>query len=180
VWSWNRAIFDPTGGGHLRIEMRALPSGPSVPDMVANAAFHLGLAFALAGRKEGDHGSFEAAHRNFYRAAREGLDAELTWASEPGAPPAPFSAQALVEQLLPLAQVGLEQMGVEPEEVAPLLATVERRSRTGRTGAAWQLGALAAAEARDDRWRALERMMQRYVELQRSGEPVDRWPEGCP
>ena len=26
VWRWNRAIYDPTSGGHLRIEMRALPA----------------------------------------------------------------------------------------------------------------------------------------------------------
>ena len=27
VWHWNRAIYDPHGGGHLRVEMRALPAG---------------------------------------------------------------------------------------------------------------------------------------------------------
>jgi hypothetical protein len=27
VWTWNRAIYDPTAGGHLRVEMRALPAG---------------------------------------------------------------------------------------------------------------------------------------------------------
>jgi hypothetical protein len=25
VWRWNRAIYDPAGGGHLRIELRACP-----------------------------------------------------------------------------------------------------------------------------------------------------------
>ncbi|HEX5878307.1 MAG TPA: glutamate-cysteine ligase family protein, partial [Actinomycetota bacterium] len=38
VWRWNRAIYDPADGGHLRIEMRALPAGPTVVDMLANAA----------------------------------------------------------------------------------------------------------------------------------------------
>jgi hypothetical protein len=42
VWRWNRAIYDPTSGGHLRIEMRALPAGPTVIDMLANAAFLMG------------------------------------------------------------------------------------------------------------------------------------------
>jgi hypothetical protein len=27
VWSWNRAVYDPAGGGHLRVELRALPAG---------------------------------------------------------------------------------------------------------------------------------------------------------
>jgi hypothetical protein len=48
VWRWNRAIYDPADGGHLRIEMRALPAGPTVTDMLANAAFLLGLTLALA------------------------------------------------------------------------------------------------------------------------------------
>src|SRR4029453_16043464 len=48
VWRWNRAIYDPAGGGHLRVEMRALPAGPTVVDMLANAAFLVGLTLALA------------------------------------------------------------------------------------------------------------------------------------
>jgi hypothetical protein len=38
VWRWNRAIDDDASGGHLRIEMRALPSGPTITDMLANLA----------------------------------------------------------------------------------------------------------------------------------------------
>jgi len=52
VWRWNRAIYDPSAGGHLRIEMRALPAGPTVTDMLANAAFLIGLTLWLAGRDE--------------------------------------------------------------------------------------------------------------------------------
>jgi hypothetical protein len=48
VWRWNRAVYDPTAGGHLRIEMRALPAGPTVIDMLANAAFLIGLTLSLA------------------------------------------------------------------------------------------------------------------------------------
>ena len=32
VWRWNRAIYDPASGGHLRIEMRALPARCRVVD----------------------------------------------------------------------------------------------------------------------------------------------------
>jgi hypothetical protein len=38
VWLWNRPVYDASEGGHLRIEMRALPAGPTAADMVANAA----------------------------------------------------------------------------------------------------------------------------------------------
>ena len=30
IWSWNRPVYDPSAGGHLRIEFRALPAGPTV------------------------------------------------------------------------------------------------------------------------------------------------------
>src|SRR6266496_1929234 len=48
VWRWNRAVYDPACRGHLRIEMRALPAGPTVIDMLANAAFLVGLSLWLA------------------------------------------------------------------------------------------------------------------------------------
>lgn len=50
VWRWNRAIYDPASGGHLRIEMRALPAGPTVIDMMATSAFLIGLSLWLAGQ----------------------------------------------------------------------------------------------------------------------------------
>ena len=81
VWRWNRAIYDPAGGGHLRIEMRALPAGPTVVDMLANAAFLLGLTLALAPGAAATtrRFAFQQAHHNFYRAAQFGLAAELAW-----------------------------------------------------------------------------------------------------
>src|SRR5207245_1103209 len=52
VWPWNRAIYDPAAGGHLRIEMRALPAGPTVTDMLANAAYLIGLSLWIADQDE--------------------------------------------------------------------------------------------------------------------------------
>jgi hypothetical protein len=180
VWRWNRAIYDPAEGGHLRIEMRALPSGPSVPDMLANAAFQIGLAFALAPDAQAwcAGACFETVHQSFYRAAREGLEAELAWPLAPGEPLAPRRTLELLEALLPLAQQGLDRIGVERSDSAPLLATIERRARSGRTGAAWQRRALAAAEAAGrSRADALAWMLERYLEGSGSGDPVDRWPD---
>ncbi len=178
VWSWNRAIYDSAEGGHLRVELRSLPSGPSVRDMLANAAFHVGLGLALAPDAAAWCAGvpFEAAHRDFYRAAREGLGAEIGWPREPGAPPEPRRAPELIADLLPLAQRGLDRAGVWRAESEPLLATVERRSRTGRTGATWQRRALAAAEARGrSRAESLAWMLERYIENATTREPVDRW-----
>src|SRR5262249_5113520 len=81
VWRWNRAVYDPAAGGHLRIEMRALPAGPTVTDMLANAAFLIGLTLWLAAQDERWTYAlpFERAGHGFYRAAQHGLAAELSW-----------------------------------------------------------------------------------------------------
>jgi hypothetical protein len=80
--------------GDLRPDRRRAPpdraagaaAGPTVVDMLADAAFHLGLALALAP----DAGAwtrrlpFQQAHHNFYRAAQLGLGASLAWPLDPG------------------------------------------------------------------------------------------------
>jgi Glutamate-cysteine ligase family 2(GCS2) len=135
VWRWNRAIYDPAGGGHLRIEMRALPAGPTVVDMLANAAFLLGLTLALApGAAEMTRRfAFQQVHHNFYRAAQLGLGAELAWPSGPGGRVRTVPAAELVPRLLPAARQGLQDAGVMAEEVDQLLAVVEARAASGQT-----------------------------------------------
>ncbi len=178
VWRWNRAIYDWAEGGHLRIEMRALPAGPSVVDMLANAAFLVGLALGLA--PEADAWTrgfdFECAHRNFYRAAQEGLEAELLWPPAPGQAPVRATARELVLRHVPLAREGLARAGVAREEHEPLLAVIEARAASGQTGAAWQRSVLAALEPRLGRSGALAAMLERYLAGTASEAPVHRWP----
>ncbi|PCI50949.1 MAG: hypothetical protein COB49_03280 [Alphaproteobacteria bacterium] len=47
TWPWNRAVYSSSDEGHLRIEMRSIPSGPTTLDMMGNAAFFIGLTMAL-------------------------------------------------------------------------------------------------------------------------------------
>ncbi len=178
VWHWNRAIYDPAEGGHLRLEMRALPAGPGVRDMLANAAFLVGLTLGLAPEAERwtQGFPFRRAESNFYRAARRGLDAELAWPPAAGESPAPVRARDLVLRLLPLARRGLDAAGVEPEESEPLLELVAQRVRAGRTGASWQRETLEALEWKLERTRALAAMLERYLEHAEGGDPVALWP----
>ena len=49
VYRWNRPVYDVMNGRpHLRVENRVLPAGPTVVDMLANAAFYFGLVRDLA------------------------------------------------------------------------------------------------------------------------------------
>jgi gamma-glutamyl:cysteine ligase YbdK (ATP-grasp superfamily) len=179
VWHWNRPIYDPGDGGHLRIEMRALPSGPTTADLVANAAFLVGLTLALAPRADDWLKSipFEDAHNNFYRAAQSGLKAELIWPGEDGAPCQKITAKELIPQLIPLARQGLVDSGVDSEEAEQCLSIIAKRCANGQTGAVWQRNALAAMEANSDRSSALCEMLERYLEFSAEGLPVHRWPQ---
>ena len=82
VWRWNRACYGVTDGvAHLRIENRALPSGPTVKDEIANAAFFTGLMAALPHvyGEISQRMAFDDAKMNFFRAGRHGLDAQFQW-----------------------------------------------------------------------------------------------------
>lgn len=180
VWRWNRAVYDDAGGGHLRIEYRALPAGPTATDMLANAAFLIGLTLALAGHADRlvTRLSFGQARRNFYAAARYGVDAELLWPSDTAPSPQRHRATDLVQRLLPLARTGLMDAGVAAAEADPLLEVVAARTAARQTGARWQAATLAALSDRMDRHGALLAMLARYRELAATGEPVHRWRIG--
>lgn len=178
TWRWNRAVFDPVAGGHLRIELRALPAGPTVVDMAANAAFALGLTLGLQPHAESlvSALTFGQARRNFYAAARHGLDAELLWPCEETPSPQPVRASALIPQLLPLARKGLLDAKVEADEADTLLGVIRERVLREQTGASWQLRTLAALEQRLIRSEALSVLLDRYLAYADTAAPVHLWP----
>jgi gamma-glutamyl:cysteine ligase YbdK (ATP-grasp superfamily) len=178
VWRWNRAVYDPTADGHLRIEMRALPAGPSIADMLANSAFLIGLTLGLAPEADWMVTSlpFQHAHNNFMRAARNGLDAELLWASREAPSPRPVRAADLIPQLLPVARRGLLSANVDKEEVDRLLGLIAARVSSRITGARWQRRVLAELEKDRARSDALAAMLQGYLACAGSGSPVHCWP----
>jgi hypothetical protein len=178
VWRWNRAIYDPASGGHLRIEMRALPAGPTVIDMLASAAFLIGLSLWLAGQDQQWTYAlpFERADHNFYRAAQHGLSAQLTWPAGHRDQTRTVAAATLVAELVPAARQGLLEAGVAAEEADGLLGLIYTRAATGQTGAVWQRATLSASEQRHDRERALAIMLDRYLHYSGTGLPVHTWP----
>ncbi|HTS97353.1 MAG TPA: glutamate--cysteine ligase [Streptosporangiaceae bacterium] len=180
VWPWNRAIYDPASGGHLRIEMRALPAGPTVTDMLANAAFLIGLSLWLARQDQQwtYELPFERADHGFYRAAQHGLEAELSWPSRPGGRIRTVRAGDLVAELVPRARQGLLLAGLDCAETHNLLDVIAARAASGQTGSAWQRAALAAAGRALDRERALAVMLDQYLARSATGQPVHAWPPG--
>lgn len=176
IWHWNRAIYDSADGGHLRIEMRALPGGPSVSDMAANAAFLVGLTQALSHRMP-DYIqliNFDMVKGNFYRAAQLGLDAPLVWPS-PENKLETLPASQLIQRLIPLARSGLEELEVDQQEIEQLLLIILERLDRRITGARWQLKMLKHFELDMNRESALRSMLECYLDNFDSGQPVHLW-----
>jgi hypothetical protein len=177
VYRWNRPIYDVARGRpHLRVENRVLPGGPTVVDILANAAFYYGLVRMLADdeRPVWSQMSFAAAEENFHAGARDGIEARLYW---PGVGEAP-AAELVLRKLLPMANAGLERWGLDSADRERLLGVIERRCVTLRNGAAWQSTMFHRLydDRRLDRLDALRQMTVRYRELMHANEPVHTWP----
>ena len=177
IYRWNRPVYDVVDGmPHLRVENRVLPAGPTVADVIANAAFYYGLvrSMAEAQRPIWTQMSFATAAENLHEAARHGLDAKLYW---PGLGEVP-AAELILRRLLPLARAGLARWGVDSAHTDRLLGIIEQRCLTGQSGAAWQTGVTRALThgGEPDRPEALRLMTQRYIEHMHTNEPVHTWP----
>ncbi|MEV0739114.1 glutamate-cysteine ligase family protein [Streptomyces sp. NPDC050549] len=186
VYRWNRPVYGIADGvPHLRVENRVLPAGPTVTDVIANTAFYYGVVRALAdeSRPVWTRLPFEAAAANFDTACRHGIDARLLWPRRGRlGGTTEIDAVALVrDELLPLAEAGLDAWGVEPADRDLYLGVIDERCRRRTNGATWQSATFhRALEQGLTRDAALAATTRRYSELMHLGDPVHTWPVGLP
>jgi hypothetical protein len=175
IWRWNRPVYDVVGDvPHLRVENRVLPAGPTVVDLIANAAFFYGAQRALAAEERPlwTQMSFQAAEENLYAGARHAFDAQLYWPGIGWVPP----DELVLRRLLPMAHEGLRDCGVSDAARERYLGVIEQRCLAQRTGSTWQRETVARLEDRGmDRDSALVGMLRRYVDLASSNQPVHTW-----
>lgn len=179
IWLWNRPVYDDTAGGHLRIEMRALPSGPTAVDMMANSALMIGLAEGLKPviRELITALPFRHATHNFYRAAQAGIHASLIWPSLDQSRLVARPVLELARELLPVADQGLEAIGISKAERSYYLDIIAERVERRCSGSVWQLARLEELEQHCSRPEALRLMLDSYYEQSKSNTPVARWRE---
>lgn len=182
VYRWNRAVYgvttlpDGSQKPHLRIENRIMPSGPSVPDEIANAAFWFGLVSGMIVRY-GDirqHLPFHVAKSNFIHASRQGLGATLQWVEGLRLP----ATDLILHHLLPVAHEGLMAAGVSQSDADRYLGLVEQRVARGVNGAEWQLASLTHMRAEAPtatRAELLGALVGAMVTRQEQGNPVVEW-----
>ena len=176
VYRWNRPVYDVVDGcAHLRVENRVLPAGPTVVDIMANAAFYYGLVRGLveSDRPIWSQMSFDAARENLAAGAHWGMQAQLYWPEVGWVRP----DELTLRRLLPVADRGLTSFGVSPAARERYLGVIEGRCLTQQTGSVWQRRAVVAREAAGDtRSQALRGMLTDYTALMHEGEPVHTWP----
>jgi len=147
--------------------------------MIANMALLVGLTLGLAPEMERHvHGlTFGQARRNFYEAARLGLDAELLWPRPVAPSPRRTSVADAVFELLPVARQGLVSGGAEPAEADAWLAIIHERVSRRQTGALWQAALWSVLRHRLSPEAASAALLERYIELSDRGDPVHEWPD---
>ncbi len=169
IWNWNRALigFEADGRPHLRIEHRPMSASPSLADLFADVTFYLGLVHGLATLAAPPESrlEFDTVQRNFYTAAKFGLEGQLRWLDGTSY----TAADLLHNRLLPMALEAMTQLAISPDQINSAHEILTGRISTRQNGASWQRQALEHC-AGDQR-----RVLATYEANQRQSQPVHTW-----
>jgi CBS domain-containing protein len=174
VYRWNRPCYGVKDNvPHLRIENRVIPSGPTVLDEVANAAFFFGMMAGMIEQVKDvrDQLTFADVKSNFLAAARDGIRAQMNWFNDTHLP----AKQLVLEQLLPLAREGLEEANIDHDDIDRYLGVLRDRVTQRRTGARWALESLECMGSQGTADQRLRCLVSSMVEQQTSGRPISEW-----
>ncbi|MCB0353543.1 MAG: hypothetical protein KDD64_08470, partial [Bdellovibrionales bacterium] len=149
IHRWIRPVFGNFDRQpHLRLEYRPIPISPSMSDTHANKAYVIGVCMGALSRY-GDLGKscdFGSARESFYDAARSGMESKV-WT--------PASSRRshcgeVREELLELADHGLEACGVDGQERSAILSPIRERLLGQITEADWQIRSFLQLKERLD------------------------------
>jgi len=174
VYRWNRACYGVHNGiPHLRIENRVIPSGPTVVDEIANLAFFVGMMAGMSReyddiRKEI---TFQDIKANFMAAARAGIRAQMNWFGDTHAP----VRKLILDELLPLAESGLQDYGLEQKDIEKYLGILHDRVSLRRNGARWALESLQGMHDQGTEDQRMRCLVSSMIDQQTTGRPISEW-----
>ena len=174
VYRWNRPCYGVVDNvPHLRIENRVLPSGPSVIDEVANTAFFVGLMVGMSNKYDDitKHFRFSDMANNFLNATRIGLEAKFNWSNHQTI----TAVKLILDELLPIAEDGLLQEGIDRQDIDRYLGVIEARTKSRQTGAKWAIKSITEMDEDilpDEKVRSITAEM---VANQKTDKPVHDW-----
>lgn len=175
VYRWNRPCYGVANGkAHLRIENRALPSGPTVTDEIANTAFWLGLMNKMDDYYPDVRNvmKFDNARHNFVAASKLGLDTTFRWFNDERL----NAVDLITEQLLPIAREGLDKASVNTSDINSYLGIIRKRVTKGQTASTWMINNYGDLVSEDNpQEQVLAAITTAMVKNQKKGEPVHKW-----
>lgn len=174
VYRWNRACYGVHNGiPHLRIENRVIPSGPTVLDEIANTAFFVGMMAGMSKKYDDirEHITFQDVKANFMASARAGIRAQMNWFDDTHMP----ARKLILDELLPLAESGLQDYGVNQNDIDKYLGVLHDRVSTRRNGARWALESLNEMHEQGTEDQRMRCLVSSMVEQQTTGRPISEW-----
>jgi gamma-glutamyl:cysteine ligase YbdK (ATP-grasp superfamily) len=166
IWRWIRPILDKDKDGKhtLRLELRVLPSGPTLIDIQTNIWFFIGLIQGLV--RSGINLSkipFSKLKDDFYSVAKTGFESEF---HEPKNAKKVSLKEWILNDGLELAKVGLDSFGIDDED--KYLNIIEQRTSNGQNGASWQLEHFK-------KFGNIPKLMEDYMKNSEQNIPVHKW-----
>lgn len=176
VYRWNRPQYGigKDGKPHLRIENRVFAAGPTVVDQMSNAAFWLGAMKGMAMQYDDIRKNilFSALRDNFGRAARFGLEADLSWLKGKKI----HVRELLKKELIPLAYEGLKACKIDQSDIDKYLGIIQERVKKKTNGAIWMLNSyenlLKSNISKDEN---LSVLTNSIMKNQKTNEPIHTW-----
>ena len=145
--------------------------------MLANAAFSIGMAVGLEEKIDEYMSRFPFcfAEYNFYRAAKRGLEATILWPQKYQNKPVEIPIKNVIDDMLQVANDGLNKLGVELAEWDKYLNIIQRRFAIGLTGATWPQNTLRYLRKSMNHDKACAKLLDIYFENHMEGHPINEW-----
>jgi len=166
IWRWIRPILgeDKDGKHTLRLELRVLPSGPTLIDTQANIWFFIGLIEGLVRSKiDLTKIPFEKLKDDFYSVAKTGLNTEF---HEPMNTQKVSLKEWILSDGLALTKIGLDAFGID--DVEAYMDIIEQRTSSEQNGASWQL-------EHYKKYNSIPKLMEDYMKNSEQNIPVHTW-----
>ena len=166
IWRWIRPILDKDKDGKhtLRLELRVLPSGPTLIDTQTNIWFFIGLIQGLVRSKINLRKIlFSTLKDDFYSVAKTGLESEF---HEPKNGQKVSLKEWILSDGLVLTKMGLDSFGIDSAD--KYLNIVKQRTSSGQNGASWQLKHFK-------KFGNIPKLVEDYMKNFEQDIPVHRW-----
>lgn len=165
IWRWIRPILDKDKDGlhTLRLELRALPAGPTLIDTQINLWFFIGLIEGLVkGKTDITNIPFEMLKSDFYEAAKYGLESAF---HEPQNLQSTSLRTWILNEGLTLTKEGLTSFGIDADLY---IEAIRARASSGQNGASWQL-------AHYNKYGSIPKLMEAYMHNAEQNKPIYTW-----